>query len=272
MVAELVVRVAVHLGEVLPIEGVEPGRFAQGGLDERSVAVEMDEPAIVIRRHLPEHRSGHRVTPRPSGRRSRRRPAGGGRSRRSGPSAGRRPRRDPRRRARRSRHRRRALGRRSSARPGSSSRTGRPLVSWRATHDGGVEAAAAEADRPRLEPGHERLEQRVAVDRPPARGLAQAGHRPGQLGREVGRRPVGVHARSRRSPAGRRSPGRPSRRAPRPAWPRRRHRSRRRGRSATSGGSLARRRPAHASPASAIARATIAASRQVRSGSSQAGR
>ena len=46
MVAELVVGVAVHLGEVLPIEGVEPGRVAQGGLDERSVAVEMDEPAL----------------------------------------------------------------------------------------------------------------------------------------------------------------------------------------------------------------------------------
>ena len=67
MAAELVVRVAVHLGEVLPIQGVEGGRVAQGGLDEGSIAVEMDETAVLLRPHLPEHRASHRVTPRPAG-------------------------------------------------------------------------------------------------------------------------------------------------------------------------------------------------------------
>ncbi len=52
----------------------------------------------------------------------------------------------------------------------------------------------AMGDRAGLEPGRERLEEQGAVDRPAAGGLAQAGHGRRQLGREVGRRPVGVQA------------------------------------------------------------------------------
>jgi hypothetical protein len=45
MVAELVIRVAVHLGEIPAIEGVEPERVAPGLLDERSIAIEVSNPA-----------------------------------------------------------------------------------------------------------------------------------------------------------------------------------------------------------------------------------
>ena len=67
MVAQLVERVAVHLGQVLPIEGLEPGRVRLGRLDEPSVAVEVDEARTTLLRtvHLPECRTGHRVTPAP---------------------------------------------------------------------------------------------------------------------------------------------------------------------------------------------------------------
>jgi hypothetical protein len=41
MVAELVVRVAVHLGEIPAIEGIELGRVAARGVDERPVPIEV---------------------------------------------------------------------------------------------------------------------------------------------------------------------------------------------------------------------------------------
>ena len=67
VVAQLVERVVVHLGQVLPIQGLEPGRVRLGRLDERAVAVEMDEARTSLLRtvHLPECRSGHGVTPPP---------------------------------------------------------------------------------------------------------------------------------------------------------------------------------------------------------------
>ena len=45
VVAELVERVAVHLGEVLPIQGLEPGRVRLRRLDEATIAVEVGEAA-----------------------------------------------------------------------------------------------------------------------------------------------------------------------------------------------------------------------------------
>ena len=76
VIAQLVERVVVHLGQVLPIEGLEPGRVRLRRLDERAVAVEMDEARTFLLRtvHLPECRSGHGVTPPPR----RDRPAGRG--------------------------------------------------------------------------------------------------------------------------------------------------------------------------------------------------
>jgi len=43
VVVQLVEGVAVHLSQVLPIEGLEPGRVRLGLLDEPSVTVEVDE-------------------------------------------------------------------------------------------------------------------------------------------------------------------------------------------------------------------------------------
>ena len=62
MVAQLVEGVAVHLGQVLPIEGLESGRVRLGLLDEPSVTVEVDETRTTLLRtvHLPECRAGHR--------------------------------------------------------------------------------------------------------------------------------------------------------------------------------------------------------------------
>ena len=50
MVAQLVERVAVHLGQVLPIEGLEPGRVRLGRLDEPPVAVEVGEARTALLR------------------------------------------------------------------------------------------------------------------------------------------------------------------------------------------------------------------------------
>ena len=65
VVGELVEGVGIHLGEVLPVQGVELGRIPTGRLDERAVAIERDDAST--RRSLPpsKHRTGHRVTPRP---------------------------------------------------------------------------------------------------------------------------------------------------------------------------------------------------------------
>ena len=48
MVAELVVRVAVHLGEVPAVEGVELGGVAARGIDERPVPIEMGDPRAAL--------------------------------------------------------------------------------------------------------------------------------------------------------------------------------------------------------------------------------
>ncbi len=67
MVAQLVERVAVHLGQVLPIEGLEVGRVRLGRLDKATVAVEMGKARTTLLRtvHLPKCRTGHGVTPAP---------------------------------------------------------------------------------------------------------------------------------------------------------------------------------------------------------------
>ena len=64
MIAQLVEGVAVHLGQVLPIEGLEAGRVRLGLLDETSVTVEVDETRTTLLRtvHLPECRASHLVT------------------------------------------------------------------------------------------------------------------------------------------------------------------------------------------------------------------
>ena len=61
VVAQFVEGVAVHLGEVLPIEGLEPGRVRLGRLDETPVAIEMGKARTPLLRtvHLPECRTGH---------------------------------------------------------------------------------------------------------------------------------------------------------------------------------------------------------------------
>ena len=45
MIAKLVIRVAVHLGEIPAIQGVEAERVASSVVDERSIAVEVGNPA-----------------------------------------------------------------------------------------------------------------------------------------------------------------------------------------------------------------------------------
>ena len=67
MIAQLVERVAVHLGQVLPIEGLELGRVRLGRLDKATVAVEMGKARTTLLRtvHLPKCRTGHGVTPAP---------------------------------------------------------------------------------------------------------------------------------------------------------------------------------------------------------------
>ena len=49
VVAELVVGEAVHLGQVLPIEGLEPGRVRRAASTRRPVAVEVGEPGRALR-------------------------------------------------------------------------------------------------------------------------------------------------------------------------------------------------------------------------------
>ena len=66
MVAELVIRVAVHLCEIPAIEGVEAGRVAARLLDERAIPVEMSDAGragLPCPSHPSEHRSSHPVTP-----------------------------------------------------------------------------------------------------------------------------------------------------------------------------------------------------------------
>ncbi len=74
VVVQFVEREAVHLGQVLPIEGLEAGRVRLGGLDEPPVAVEVAKARTTLLRavHLPECRSGHRrYTPPATGSASR---------------------------------------------------------------------------------------------------------------------------------------------------------------------------------------------------------
>ena len=175
--AELVVGVAVHLGQVLPIQGVERLGVAQGGLDERSIAVEMDKstllatacPAILLRLHPPEHRPSHGVTPGPAG--------GGAGSRRSGSSARRRlPRAssitrppEPTSTPEGPRLEGAAVGQLEADRPAARQLAAGPV--------GHVEMPVAEGDRARLDPVDERREEGRQVDRPAIRGDGQAGHR-----------------------------------------------------------------------------------------------
>ena len=68
MVAQLVDRDVVHLGHVLPIQGVEAGGVRLGGLHEGTVAIERSgPPAGRLRpRHPSQCRTDHGVTPRPA--------------------------------------------------------------------------------------------------------------------------------------------------------------------------------------------------------------
>ena len=66
MVAELVVGVGIHAGEVPAIQGVELGRITLRGQHQRSVLVEMREPGdgVLRRSHSPQCPARHFVTPR----------------------------------------------------------------------------------------------------------------------------------------------------------------------------------------------------------------
>jgi hypothetical protein len=65
VIAELVVGVAVHAGQVPPIEGIEACRIALRRLDQRSIQVEVRDAGLGIRgrSRSPEHRTSHAVTP-----------------------------------------------------------------------------------------------------------------------------------------------------------------------------------------------------------------
>ena len=65
VVAQFVVGEAVHLGEVLPIEGLETGRVRLGGLHEPPVAVQVGQARTALFRvvYLPECQTRHFVTP-----------------------------------------------------------------------------------------------------------------------------------------------------------------------------------------------------------------
>ena len=71
VVAQLVVGEAVDLGQVLPVERVEPRRVGLGGPDERPVRVERDHPPGRAGRHArpisSKHRARPSVTRRPRG-------------------------------------------------------------------------------------------------------------------------------------------------------------------------------------------------------------
>ena len=140
VVGELVEGVGIHLGEVLPVQGVESGRIPTGRLDERAVAIERDDAST--RRSLPpsKHRTGHRVTPRV---RASLHPA----DLAGVDDAARRPARPrPRPRARPRRRRRPAPG---SGAASSSSVTSRPVVAWRSAQSRGRSSPCAA--RPILE-------------------------------------------------------------------------------------------------------------------------
>ncbi len=144
VIAELVVGEAVHLGEVLPVEGLEPGRVRLGRLDEATIAVEVGQP----RAHpppacptLPNAATGHGVTPGPGWirRAARGRPRRRGRVAASPVAAG-----SSTSERRRGPHRRRAHAR-ARRPPSPSRRIERPVVTWRAVPVAAVEAPGAEA-------------------------------------------------------------------------------------------------------------------------------
>ena len=181
MVAQLVERVAVHLGQVLPIQGLEPGRVRLRRLDEPTVAVEMDEARTPLLRtvHLPECRSGHGVTPPP-------RSGSPSRTWRISPTrTWRRPARSRRRRRRAHRSRRRRRGRERSRSPsGVSSRIVRPVVTWRPAQAAPSKRPARRAVDERLEPLEEGIKQVVPgrSRRPAASRTARSSRRPGPAG------------------------------------------------------------------------------------------
>ena len=66
MIAELVDRVVVHLGHVLPVQRVEPRGVGPSRVHERPIQVEVGETratGLLRPRHLPQCRSDHLVTP-----------------------------------------------------------------------------------------------------------------------------------------------------------------------------------------------------------------
>ncbi len=67
VIAELVVRVAVHLGQIPAIERIEASWIVAGRINERAIAVEMSDggtgPNLRCRSHSSKHRSSHGVTP-----------------------------------------------------------------------------------------------------------------------------------------------------------------------------------------------------------------
>ena len=274
VVAELVEGVAVHLGQVLPIQGVELGRVRLGRLDERAVAIEVGEARTALLRpvHLPECRSGHRVTPPPAAAVE----ADVADLADDDRAAGRRPRSGPRR-PERARDRvdadrpdrlAGAVGRSRSHDPAGRHLAVRPAGARRS---GPPRSASTRG----LEPLEERVEQRVAVDRPAARPprAARSSCRRGPAGTSAAAQsalmpiPTTTRGSARPEAVGLAEDARPSLRSRSPSPS-----PRRRGRSATSGGPSPAGSPATASAASAIASDAIAASRQTRSGASQSGR
>ena len=76
VVAELVVRVGIHLGEIPAIEGFEGSGVVARGLDECTIPIEVRDggadssaPGLLLGAHPSEHRPRHSVTPCPVARR-----------------------------------------------------------------------------------------------------------------------------------------------------------------------------------------------------------
>ena len=282
MVAELVDREVVHLGQVLPIQGIEPSRVGPRRFHQGPIAVQVSETRTIGRLrscHLPQCRSGHRVTPPPG-------PATTGAGRRDVPDLADEhlalavrdgPVLDDQR-AGHGVHAERPDRGRGTVRGDELDVTaGRDLPRGPRRR---VEAAGAQRLDRSLEAGQERVEQRAVVDGRARGRLEQRGHRARELRRERRARPVRVQAdaddRARVGPAqpvglaeharelaDRRATSAAASVAPSDSTTR-------------SFGHFSRivpaGNPAIASAASAIASETVAARRQTRAAASQVGR